>query len=78
MKHIGLISNYPGGNSFGIAFDAFGYVYYAGTGDSYGWANRAHISTPLDSSAYYRDSLSTYGDLASCAYPKVDISHFLA
>ncbi|KAG0375999.1 hypothetical protein BGX24_008405 [Mortierella sp. AD032] len=31
MKHIGLISNYPGGNSFGIAFDAFGHVYYAGT-----------------------------------------------
>lgn len=43
-----------------------------------GWVVKAHMSTPLDTSLYRLDTARNYGDMASCAYPKVDISGLLA
>ncbi|KAF9375024.1 hypothetical protein CPC16_000945, partial [Podila verticillata] len=78
MKLIVRISNHPGDYSWGIAFDTFGYVYYGGASAPAGWVHRAHTSTLLDTTSYFKDPDRNYGDMASCAYPKVEISHLLA
>lgn len=78
MKLNGRIGDYPGGYSWGTAFDAFGYVYYGGANAPAGWVHRAHMTTPLDATSYFKDADRNCGDMASCTYPKVDISHLLA
>ncbi|KAG0331374.1 hypothetical protein BG004_001693 [Podila humilis] len=76
VKYIGKI-NYPGGNVWGIAFDVFGTVYYAGHDSTVGWSYKARMSDPLNSVPYNADKLRNYADMASCAYPKVNLTSLI-
>ncbi len=80
MKHIGKFLGPAGYSSWGIAFDAFGNIYYGGIGDGeqYSWVMRANMTAPLNTTLVFKSSVGAIGDLASCAYPKVDISSLLA
>ncbi|KAF9579429.1 hypothetical protein BGW38_004310 [Lunasporangiospora selenospora] len=67
--------------SVGIAFDSYGKVYYCGYTNTATtastWIRTASMETPLQASIFYTDTGKVYGDMASCAFPRNDISNLL-
>ncbi|KAG0219096.1 hypothetical protein BGW41_008320, partial [Actinomortierella wolfii] len=78
MKHIGTLSIPNFRNSAAIAFDMDGNVYFGGRfTDETGYIYKAPMEDPLNGSIVLTD-VPYVIDLATCAYPKNDISHLLA
>ncbi|KAG0320663.1 hypothetical protein BGZ99_004382 [Dissophora globulifera] len=85
VKHIGKIRGVPSGAvCWGLAFDGYANVYYAGmvfttaTFSNDGWIAKAPMVNPLASTTLLTTTGAQISDLASCAFPKTNVTALLA